>query len=126
MTKIFNRKYQKQQRQDLRNNMTSVEIILWTKLKNRQLMGHQFRRQYGIERYVVDFFCTELKLAIELDGGIHAQEHVIENDTSRQNYIESLGIKVIRYSNDDIKENLNGVLIKLKETIKNINSTSIK
>ena len=81
------------------------------------MAGFKFRRQHGIGRYIVDFYCPELKLAIEVDGDIHAIAENIEKDVSRQEYIESLGIQVKRYKNDDIKHNLDSVLKDLYNTI---------
>ena len=120
MTKIYNRNNQKQQRKDLRNNMTPAEIILWSKLKNRQMMGYKFRRQYGVGRYIIDFYCPKLRLAIEVDGNIHDLELIIEKDNSRQKYIQSFRIKIKRYTNNDIINNLNGVLKNLRNTIQEI------
>ena len=110
MNKLFNRKEAKKKRKYLRNNMTKAEIFLWSKLKRKQLSGYKFRRQYSINNYVVDFFCPEIKLAIELDGAVHGYESNIRKDKKRQNEIEALGIKVLRFSNCDIFENMDEVL----------------
>ena len=110
MTEIFNKKEYLKKRQYLRKNMTKTEIFLWSKLKGKQLNGLKFRRQYGIKKYTVDFYCTELKLAIEIDGGVHYYNSRIESDKQRQKDIEALGIKVLRYTSNDIIKNINGVL----------------
>jgi very-short-patch-repair endonuclease len=110
MTDIFNKKEFVKKRQYLRNNMTKAEIILWSKLKGKQLNGLKFRRQYGINNYVVDFYCPELRLAIEVDGEVHCYDSRITYDKQRQRDIEALGIKVLRYSNNDVIKNLEGVL----------------
>jgi very-short-patch-repair endonuclease len=90
--------------------MTQAEILLWSKLRRRQLNGLKFRRQYGIDSYTVDFYCPELKLAIEVDGNVHGYDSRTVYDKQRQRYIEALGIKVLRYTNNDIVNNIDGVL----------------
>ncbi len=71
MTSIFNRQQDKEKRRDLRRNMTKAEVLLWLQLKSRKMLGQRFLRQYGIDAYVVDFYCPKLKLAIEVDGESH-------------------------------------------------------
>ena len=110
MTEIFNKKEYIKKRQYLRKNMTKAEIVLWSKLKGKQLNGLKFRRQCGINNYVVDFYCPELKLAIEIDGDVHAYNSRIVYDEKRQKEIEALGIKVLRYTNNDVIQNIEGVL----------------
>jgi len=96
--------------------MPYAEVILWSKLKNKQL-GYKFRRQYSVEGFVIDFYCTELKLAIEADGDSHYIEGGQERDMERQKIIESYGITFLRFTNNEIYENLDGVLVKIKEYI---------
>jgi very-short-patch-repair endonuclease len=91
MTRLFNRKYQKPIRQRLRNNATAAERLLWSRLKQSQLLGYKFRRQQGIDRYVVDFYCAEQKLAIEIDGATNSTPDEIRHDNKRQRSIEQLG-----------------------------------
>ncbi len=110
MTGIFNKKEYVRKRQYLRKKMTRAEIFLWSKLKRKQLDGLKFRRQYGINNYTVDFYCPELKLAVEIDGGVHGYNSRIVYDKQRQNDIGALGIKVLRYTNNDVIKNINGVL----------------
>jgi very-short-patch-repair endonuclease len=74
MTKLYNQTSEKAKRQQLRKNMTKAEFIMWQKLKGKQLEGYKFRSQYGVGQFVVDFYCTELKLAIEIDGESHFQD----------------------------------------------------
>ena len=90
--------------------MPRAEVILWSKLKGRQLLGCKFRRQYGVGAFVMDFYSTEIELAIEVDGDSHFQEGRPEYDRRRQAFIESFGIRIIRFWNGDIHENLDGVL----------------
>ena len=97
MRTIHNLVKYKKRRQDLRNNSQDPEIILWSYLKGKQLQGYKFRRQHSIGNYIVDFYCTELKLAIELDGEQHSEERNVEYDKIRTEYLNSLGVKVLRY-----------------------------
>ena len=109
MTKIYNRSSEKDLRRRLRNQMPKAEALLWSKLKGKQLLGQRFRRQYSVGPYVVDFYCPTLKLAIELDGDSHYRDGAQENDARRQKYIESFQIQALRFLNDEIFENLDGV-----------------
>ncbi len=98
MTHIFNRSDQNDLRKKLRNEPTEAEVFLWQKLKNKQLNGYKFRRQYGIGEYVVDFYCVEARLAIEVDGPIHDGEENAANDADRQKNIEALALRIIRFT----------------------------
>ncbi|VAX24199.1 hypothetical protein MNBD_NITROSPINAE04-2396 [hydrothermal vent metagenome] len=116
MTKAYNKKEQTGTRQALRRHMPDAELILWSKLKNRQA-GAKFRRQYGVENYVIDFYCTELKLAVEVDGDSHYKGDGQQRDRIRSGQIEKYGISMIRFSNNEIYRNLNGVLVALENRI---------
>ena len=102
---------------ELRKNMTLGEIALWREIKVKKL-GFRFSRQIPIDKYIVDFYCKDLKLAIEIDGSIHFEEGHQEKDKIRQDRLESLGIHVIRFSDLDVKNNLGLVLEELKEQIR--------
>ena len=117
MTEFFNRADEKHKRQELRNSMPTAEVILWARLKGRQLLGCKFRRQYGVGAFVVYFYSPEIKLGIELDGDSHFQEGRREYDQRRQAFIESFGIRIIRFLNGDIYENLDGVLEAIEREI---------
>jgi len=108
--KIFNRKSEKCKRKSLRNNMPIAETVLWLKLKNKQRKGFKFRRQYSVINYIVDFYCPELKLAVEVVGDSHYFDSKIESDKKRQEYIKSKGINVLRFTNNDVYKNLAEVL----------------
>lgn len=110
MTRIYNRQSEKEKRRALRRNMTKAEVLLWIQLKNRQMLGYRFLRQYSVDRFVLDFYCPKLRLAIEVDGESHFGEGAEAYDRERQNYIESLGIKFLRFLNTEIYHNLQGVL----------------
>ena len=99
MTRLHNRHNLKPVRKHLRNHTTSAEATLWTMIKNSQIGGNKFRRQHSIGKYVVDFYCPELKLAIELDGEPHADLVNIARDSDRDGFIIQQGITVFRYEN---------------------------
>ena len=102
--------------------MPLPEVILWTKLKNKQLGGYKFRRQYSIECNVTDFYCPEVKLAIEIDGDSHFEGNAAVSDRERQARIESFGIRFVRFTNRDVCENIEGVLLEIMEIIQKITS----
>jgi very-short-patch-repair endonuclease len=110
MNQIFNKKAQKEIRQALRRSLPPSEIILWSKLRNRQICDQKFRRQFSVGPYVIDFYCPALKLAIEVDGDSHFQNGQQGNDKRRQAYIESTGIHFLRFRNNEVRENIAGVL----------------
>ena len=110
---IYNKIDQRGLRRNLRSNLTDAERILWAKLKGKSVFGFKFRRQFGIDEYIVDFYCPELKLAIEVDGDTHFIGNAPEADKIRQEKIESYGIKFLRVTNNDVYKNLDGVLITL-------------
>ncbi len=92
----------------LRRDLTDAERLLWRHLRNRGLYGHKFRRQHPVGRYVVDFVCIEEGVVVELDGGQHSKQ-VIE-DEERTLYLESKGFQVLRFWNNDVLTNAEGVL----------------
>ncbi len=101
----------KERRQKLRRESPKAEVLLWQRLKGRQIGGHKFRRQYSVGGYVVDFYCAELRLAIEIDGPTHYRTKQAKvYDERRQQFIEQFGIKIVRFSNHDIYNNIDGVL----------------
>ncbi len=119
MAKIFNNKRQTLLRKILRNQSPKAEVILWQILKGKSLQGFKFRRQVSIGRYVVDFYCPEAKLVIEIDGDSHFQgKDVQEYDANRQEQIESLGLVVLRFLNTEIYESLDGVVDKISEHLR--------
>ncbi len=87
--------------EQLRNNITAAEEQLWNYLRGSQL-GVKFRRQHPAAIYVLDFYCDELRLAIEIDGSIHYLEDVKKNDTIRQQTLENLGISFLRFTNTEV------------------------
>ena len=117
MTEIFNRTEVKSRRRQLRKNMPNAEVLLWTKIRAKQLLGHKFRRQYSVGDYIVDFYCPERLLVIEIDGDVHAQENRKKMDCQREAYLTTLGLNIIRYPNDEVLNNLDGVLQDLENKI---------
>jgi very-short-patch-repair endonuclease len=99
----------------LRKEMTLAEVLLWNELKRKQMMGYDFHRQKPIDKYVVDFFCPRLSLVIEIDGASHEEKQ--EADSKRQKEIERYGISFLRFSDHEVKQNLDGVLESLREWI---------
>jgi very-short-patch-repair endonuclease len=95
---------------ELRAELTDAEKILWSRIKGRQLRGWQFRVQHPVAPYIVDFACVPLKLAIEVDGATHSSAEEREHDERRRRFLESRGWCVLRFWNDDVYRNLNGVL----------------
>jgi very-short-patch-repair endonuclease len=102
---------------ELRQPKTPAEATLWRHLRNRNL-EYKFRRQHPIESFIVDFYCAEAKLLIEVDGETHFQKTQIEYDQARTEHLERLGYKVIRFTNDDIRYNINIVISKIIEEVK--------
>ena len=90
--------------------MTDAEKMLWSRLKGKQLKGHQFNRQKPIGSYIVDFYCLPAKLVIEVDGGQHYSPDGKEKDRVRDDYMAQNGLRVLRFSDRDIFENMDGVV----------------
>jgi very-short-patch-repair endonuclease len=124
MDRIFNLKSNKDKRRSLRKNMTEYEKIFWNKIRYDSL-GLRFRRQYGIGNYIADFYCPDLLLVIEIDGGQHLDDEAVEYDKIREEYMLSVGIKTIRFSNKDVKENIDGIMDYLKNIIDKIKITLV-
>lgn len=98
-----------ERRKNLRNNATTAERMLWKQIRNEQL-GVKFRRQYNIGNFIVDFFCHEFRLIIEVDGWIHGEEGYEQRDKKRQMYLEGMGNIVLRYRNEQIKFEIDAVI----------------
>ena len=118
---IHNRKSNKWKRRALKKRQTPEEKIMWAVLRNRNFMGIKFRRQQGFGEYIVDFYASEYKLVVEIDGNQHYTKSGLEYDKIRTKFIEQFGAKVIRFKNKEGRENLEGVKIKLREYIEKLN-----
>jgi very-short-patch-repair endonuclease len=116
--RIFNKKYLKQKRKDLKNKPTRAEAFLWGYLKGSKFEGKKFRRQTSIKSFIVDFYCPEENLVVELDGEPHFEEEKIKYDKERTKKLEELGLKVIRFQNQDVLYNLDDVLEKINKAFK--------
>ena len=101
----------------LRRNTTLAEKVLWKRLRDRNLFNVKFRRQHPLFIFIVDFYCHELKLVIEVDGEIHNNEENIEYDLSRQAFLEDHGLKVLRFTNHQVLFELSEVLAQVKQTV---------
>lgn len=111
MTRAYNKKEETLKRKKLRKEMPLAERIMWIRLRGKQMREYKFRRQYSIGAFVVDFYCVPLKLAIEIDGESHYwTEDVRKKDAVRQKYIESFGVRFLRFTNTEVVTNLDGVL----------------
>ena len=107
-----------------RNDMTLAEIILWSRLRMRQVDGHKFRRQHPIFNYIVDFYCHKLKLVIEVDGEIHSTTEMKKQDSKRENILKLNGYNVIRFSNYEVLSNITSVINSIKTTMITLSSPS--
>jgi very-short-patch-repair endonuclease len=118
MSEIFNRNRTKRKRQRLRRDMTPAERKLWNTLRNRQLLGYKFRRQFGVEEYILDFYCPALKLVVEVDGDSHFRSGSAQQDALRTRRLEKYGMHVVRFLNSDIQENLDNVVEQLADVMR--------
>src|SRR4030067_3810611 len=106
MTKLYNKKSEQEKRRQLRNNMTYCEKIVWMYLRKKQF-GYRFLRQYSVDKYVVDFYCPKLKLAVEIDGDVHDIPEQKEHDEKRQAKLERFGSTFVRITNEELLGNPN-------------------
>jgi very-short-patch-repair endonuclease len=100
---------------DLRKNMTFSEVLLWNELKQKKILGYDFDRQRPVDNYIVDFYCKELSLAIEIDGSTHYYRD--EEDEIRQKNLEKLGVHFLRFDDIEIKKNMFNVLRVIEDWI---------
>ncbi|MBI4429844.1 MAG: endonuclease domain-containing protein [Ignavibacteriales bacterium] len=97
--------------------MPEAEVILWSKRKGKQMSGYKFRRQVSVGPFVIDFYCPSQKVAIEIDGESHFVGGAPREDAERQRWIEQFGVRFIRFTNDEIRGNLDGVLMSIEQTL---------
>jgi len=110
MERLHNKPRMLPRRKKLRRNLTPAEATLWKALKNSKLAGRKFRRQHSVGHYIVDFFCVEERLAVELDGEFHMNEQAETYDYQRKLFLNNAGIKVIRFENFLVFEDIHYVL----------------
>lgn len=122
MTRHYNKKSEQEKRRSLRNNTTYCEKIVWLHIRKKQL-GYRFLRQYSVDHFVIDFYCPELKLAVELDGNVHEIPEQKSYDKARQKYLEAFGIKFIRIKNEEFLGNPNKAFSKIENAIKNLDKS---
>jgi very-short-patch-repair endonuclease len=114
--KNYSPRYAIQLAQKMRTDMTETEKILWNELSCKRLDGFRFRNQHPIGRYIADFYCHSLKLVIEIDGGIHSIQK--EYDKNRDEYLGAQGYTILRFTDQQIKENTAGVLEMIQKNIR--------
>jgi len=120
MPQHFNRTTEKAKRRELRNYPTDAERLLWQRLKGKQLAGVKFRRQHSVDEFILDFYAPGIKLAIEIDGPTHLSQEAMGYDDARTKHIERFGIRILRVTNLDVYTNIEGVLLKIESTIREI------
>jgi very-short-patch-repair endonuclease len=104
-------------RRDLRNSLTAAEAVLWKSLRGSKLLGKKFRRQSSFGRYIVDFYCAECRLVVELDGSRHFSSTIDEYEIERTRYLEGLGLRVIRFENRELYEDIEAVLDRIRQSL---------
>jgi very-short-patch-repair endonuclease len=120
MTKHYNKTTEKAKRKKLRQHQTNSSEFVWRFLRHRQLLGFKFRRQYSVDKYIIDFYCSEIKFAIELDGGSHNLLEIKMRDIERQKYLEGFGINFIRIKDNELFSNPNKAFRKIEEAIRDL------
>jgi len=98
----------------LRNNMTDAERILWKELRFKKIKGFKFRRQHAIGQFIVDFYCHEKKLVIEVDGNYHLENSQVEHDNDRALELKKFGLEIIRFKNDEVINDINKVILQIE------------
>jgi very-short-patch-repair endonuclease len=101
--------------QQLRRTLTRAEARLWTALRRRDVDGLKFRRQHPIGPYVLDFYCAERRLAVEVDGGVHDNDEAVAYDRARTKWLARQGVRVIRCTNEEVRDSLGGVVAWIME-----------
>jgi len=114
---LFYNKNLKGYSRQLRTNMTNAEILLWSKLRRKQLQGYQFYRQKIIGNYIVDFYCPKAKLVVEIDGGQHYDDEEIKKDKIRDDYMREQRLTVLRFSDREVFDNLDGVIERINQNL---------
>jgi len=120
MAYVFNSPKQKPRRRNLRSNMTRAEIVLWYSLKGKQVLGYKFRRQHGVDQYILHFYCPEMALAIEVDGESHNSKNARCRDEKRQKEIEAYGIRFLRFTDDEVLGNPNRVVDAIEQKVRQL------
>ncbi|MHB1398907.1 MAG: endonuclease domain-containing protein [Trichloromonadaceae bacterium] len=119
MSYTYNDQTLMQRRRELRRNQTDAEKAFWQQVRGQQFCGLKFFRQYSVGAYIVDFYCPAKRIAVELDGGQHNMPDCKEYDAIRTEFMRGHDIQVVRFWNSDVLGNMQGVLEKLAELVKN-------
>ena len=106
------------QPQGTAKNPTPAEELLWKRLRRKQLLGKKFRRQFSVGHYIVDFYCVECNLAIELDGARHFEPERQEYESQRTAYLESMGVRIVRFENAELFQDIDLVLEVIREAVR--------
>ena len=114
---LKNPKQTKQLRRDLRQNMTEAEDLLWQRIRNKKLCGVRVKRQYGLGPFILDFYIPKARLAIEIDGKIHLKKEQRERDLNKDTFLTENGIKVVRFTNEEVLNHIENVFAKLEAII---------
>ncbi len=117
--KIHNKKFLETRRKKLREILTPAEASLWKCLQNRKFENRKFRRQHSIGNFIVDFYCPEEKLIIELDGAVHQNATAREKDEKRDKILQELGFRILRFENRMVFDFLPSVLKEIKDNFEN-------
>jgi len=106
---------------EMRKTPTPAEMILWETLRDRKILDKKFRRQFALDCFILDFYCQELKLVIEVDGEIHSEPGQVAHDENRDDYLRSLGCTILRFPNEAVIRDLRTVILKIADTIDALN-----
>ena len=106
---------------EMRKTPTPAETILWETLRDRKILDKKFRRQFALDCFILDFYCQELKLVIEVDGKIHSEPGQVAHDENRDGYLRSLGCTILRFPNEALIRDLRTVILKIADTIAALN-----
>ena len=115
MTIHYNKTSEKSNRRKLRKNATEAEELLWEYLKDRKFLKLKFKRQYSVDHFVIDFYCSEKKFGIEIDGKIHLKKDIKNHDENRDSFLKDFGIKILRIKNEEVINNIEGTLDLIRE-----------
>ncbi|MHC1707095.1 MAG: endonuclease domain-containing protein [Bacteroidales bacterium] len=102
---------------ELRNHSTKAEKILWQQIRGKKILGYKFRRQHAVDQFILDFFCYEALLAIEVDGEVHNESYQAERDEERSKLLNRFGIHVLRFTNQQVENNIDQVLQEIKNAL---------
>jgi very-short-patch-repair endonuclease len=105
---------------EMRKRPTPAEMILWETLRGRKILDCKFRRQFALDCFILDFYCQELNLVIEVEGGIHSEPGQMAHDENRDGYLRSAGCTILRFPNEAVIRDLRSVLLKIVDTVETL------